>query len=77
MGSNGQSKVVFLVVKGTTIKKYILFNIVTGTGIFYLLKIVGLNIIISSIGSMVGSEGIKKLTDIKKLLPKSKLHTLK
>jgi len=33
-----KNKIIFYAIKGSTIKKFIVFDLVTGTGIYYLLK---------------------------------------
>ncbi|MFC0334843.1 hypothetical protein ACFOLF_20950 [Paenibacillus sepulcri] len=60
--------IVFYTIKGSTIKKIIIFDIFVGTGIYYLLKIVISSTIIATIGSLIGTEGAKKLNfvDVRK-----------
>lgn len=72
MNKKKQSKYVFYVIKGSTIKKFILLDLVTGTGIYYVLKILYSSMLIASVGSMVGTEGIKKYKKIKTLIGNKK-----
>lgn len=60
MKLNKQSKIVFFVIKGSTIKKFILFDLVTGTGVYYALKAICSSVLISTVGSIIGTEGLKK-----------------
>ncbi|MCE4051556.1 MULTISPECIES: hypothetical protein [Bacillaceae] len=54
---------VFLVVviEGSVIKRIMILDIIVGSGIYYALQWMCSSIIISMIGSMVGTEGIKKV----------------
>jgi len=55
-----QNKIVFYAIKGSTIKKFIVFDLITGTGIYYFLKILFSSVIVATIGSIIVPEGIKK-----------------
>jgi len=55
-----QKHFIFITIKGSTIKKFIIFDCLTGTGIYYTVKFITASIIIGLIGSVVGTEGIKK-----------------
>ncbi|MEH7494887.1 hypothetical protein [Neobacillus niacini] len=56
-----QNQVVFYTIKGSTIKKFLILDCITGTGIFYALKIVSSSILVGFFGSLVCTEGIKRL----------------
>ncbi|MHA7963809.1 hypothetical protein ACX93W_06655 [Paenibacillus sp. CAU 1782] len=56
-----QGRVVFLVVKGSTIKKFLIVDLIAGTGIYYVLKIVYSSVIIASAGSFIGTATLKKI----------------
>jgi len=60
LSSRYQNKIVFCTIKGSTIKKFLIIDLITGTGIYYVLKVICSSLIISSIGSFIGAEGIKK-----------------
>ncbi|WP_410768853.1 hypothetical protein [Fontibacillus sp. BL9] len=53
------NKVLIYTVKGKTIKNLVLIDLLLGTGIYFVIKIIGSSIIFASIGSMVCSEGVK------------------
>lgn len=56
-----QNQVVFYTIKGSTIKKFLILDCLTGTGIFYALKIISSSILVGFFGSLVCTEGIKRL----------------
>ncbi|RCX23771.1 hypothetical protein DFP94_1011373 [Fontibacillus phaseoli] len=53
------NKVLICTIKGKTIKNLVLIDLLLGTGMFFVIKIIGSSIIIASIGSMACSEGVK------------------
>jgi hypothetical protein len=57
---NNQNQVVFYTIKGSSIRKFLIIEIVTGTGIYYALKLFSSSVLIAMIGSIVGIEGIKR-----------------
>jgi hypothetical protein len=56
-----QNQVVFYTIKGSTIKKFLILDCITGSVIFYALKIVSSSILVGFFGSLVFTEGIKRL----------------
>lgn len=59
--ANKKEKVFLVVViEGSTIKRIMILDIIVGSGIYYALQWMCSSIIISMIGSMIGTEGIKK-----------------
>lgn len=52
--------VVFYTIRGSTIKKFIILDCITGTGIYYALKIITSSILVGVVGSMVCTGGIKR-----------------
>ncbi len=50
-----------VVVEGTVIKRIMLLDILVGSGIYYTLQWICSSIVISMLGSVVGTEGIKKV----------------
>lgn len=56
-----QNQVVFYTIKGSTIKKFLILDCIAGTGIFYAFKIVSSSILVGFFGSLVCTEGIKRL----------------
>jgi hypothetical protein len=63
-----QNQVVFYTIKGSTIKKFLILDCLTGTGIFYAFKILSSSILVGFLGSLVCIEGIKRLPSNKKRL---------
>jgi hypothetical protein len=60
VSSKKQNQVVFYTVKVSSIKKFLIIDLVTGTGIYYVVKIISANVLIAIVGSIVGVEGIKR-----------------
>ena len=59
--ANKKEKVFLVVViEGSVIKRIMILDIIVGSGIYYALQWMCSSIIISMIGSMIGTEGIKK-----------------
>ncbi|GAA3404737.1 hypothetical protein GCM10020370_25170 [Paenibacillus hodogayensis] len=57
---NKSRTVVVLMIRGSTIKTFILLDLLLGSGIFYVVKFVAASTLAASIGSYLGTEGIKK-----------------
>lgn len=53
--------IIFYTIKGSTIKRVILFDIILGTAIYYVVEMISSSTIIATIGSLIGTEGVKKL----------------
>ena len=53
--------IVFYTIRGSTIKKFIILDCLTGTGIYYALKFITSSIIVGIVGCMVCTEGLKRL----------------
>ncbi len=49
------------IIKCSTIKKFLILDLVTGTGIYYVVKFISSSVLIALIGSIIGTEGIKKI----------------
>ncbi|MCM3179307.1 hypothetical protein ACUXCC_000079 [Cytobacillus horneckiae] len=56
-----ENQIIFYSIKGSTIKKVFIIDLVTGTGIYYIVKFISASVLIGMIGSVVGTEGIKKV----------------
>jgi len=61
MNMNIQNQVVFYTIKGSTIKKFLILDCITGTGIYYACKIISSSVLVGVLGSIVCTEGIKRL----------------
>lgn len=59
-----RNKIVFYVIKGSTIKKFIIFDLFTSTVTYYLLKALFPIVIVAIIGSFIIPEGFKRMTQI-------------
>lgn len=57
-----QQPFVFYTIKGSTIKKFLILDCITGTGLYYALKIYSSSVVIGILGSMVGVEGVRKIS---------------
>ncbi|QNF29779.1 MULTISPECIES: hypothetical protein [Metabacillus] len=60
MSVKKQNQVVFYIIKGSTIKKFLILDCITGTSLYYAIKIISSSILIGIVGSIVGTEGIKR-----------------
>ncbi|QMV44800.1 hypothetical protein FPL14_29300 [Cohnella cholangitidis] len=54
-------KVVLFIIKGTSIQKFVLIDLMLGTGLYYVVKIIYSSVIVATIGSLIGTEGVKRL----------------
>lgn len=70
-----QKQFVFCTIKGSAIKSFVILELVTGTGIYYAVKIISSSVIIAMVGSMIGTKGIKKAQDHRKKLNKDKVKS--
>lgn len=56
-----QNQIVFYTIKGSTIKNFLIVDMITGTGIYYVVKLISTSVLMGMIGSIVGAEGIKRI----------------
>lgn len=56
-----QNQVVFYTINGSTIKKFLILDCITGTGIYYAFKIISSSVLVGVLGCIVCTEGIKRL----------------
>lgn len=61
-----QNQFVFYTINGSALKTFFILDLVTGTGIYYAVKIISSSVIIAMVGSMIGTKGIKKIQDLRK-----------
>ncbi|EEL47875.1 MULTISPECIES: hypothetical protein [Bacillus cereus group] len=59
------NQIVIHIIKGSTIKKFLILDLITGTGIYHLVKFISSSALIALIGSIIGTEGIKKIPKFK------------
>jgi hypothetical protein len=69
MGKRGiymekEKQVVFLAIKGSTIKRILILDFLTGSGIFYTLKILTSSVLLGMVGSFVCTESIKRVSHL-------------
>ncbi|WP_425455937.1 hypothetical protein [Ectobacillus funiculus] len=55
-----QNQVVFYTIKGSTIKTFLILDCITSTGLYYVIKMISSSALIGFVGSIVGTECIKK-----------------
>ena len=53
--------IVFYTIKGSTISKFLIIDCIAGTGIFYIVKIITTSVLVGMLGSIVCTEGLKRL----------------
>ncbi|MGE6613170.1 hypothetical protein ACQKFG_22095 [Peribacillus sp. NPDC076916] len=60
------NQIVIYVVKGSTIKRFLILDLIIGSGIFYVVKFISSSLLIASASSFIGTEGIKKAPKVLK-----------
>lgn len=58
---SSKRRIVLLVIKRSSIQKFIVIDLILGTGLYYVAKIISSSAIVAAIGSMIGTEALKKL----------------
>lgn len=64
MKTDKNSQIVIYVIKGSTIRRFVILDLIIGAGIFYVVKLVSLSVLAASVSSFMGTEGIKRATKI-------------
>nr|WP_307471554.1 hypothetical protein [Cytobacillus purgationiresistens] len=59
-----QNQIVFYTIKASAIKKFLIIDLITGTGIYYAVKIISASVLIGIGGSIIGTEGVKRMSGI-------------
>lgn len=59
---NTQNQIVFYTIKASTIKKFLILDLVAGSVIYFAVKIIYSSVLIASIGSIIATEGIKRIS---------------
>lgn len=67
MSKSSKDQTVFYSIKGSTIRNFIIIDCISGTGIYYVAKIVTTSIVIGIVSSVVGTVEMKKLSNRKRL----------
>lgn len=63
---NTQKEIVFYTIKASSLKKFLIIDLIAGTGIYYVVKIISTSVLLGMAGSIIGAEGIKKISKIPK-----------
>jgi hypothetical protein len=61
MGQVHQPKMIFIAIEKSTLQKILLIDIIIGSGLYYIIKIISSSLLIATIASMAGTEGIKTI----------------
>lgn len=56
-----QPKMIFIAIEKSTLQKFLLIDIIIGSGLYYIIKLISSSLLIATIGSMAGTEGIKTI----------------
>ncbi|CAM4319451.1 hypothetical protein [Paenibacillus tarimensis] len=59
-----QNVIVIYTIKASSIRNFLIVDLAAGTGIYLAVKMLSSNVWIASIGSMLGTEGIKRLVKL-------------
>ncbi|RKN74924.1 hypothetical protein D7M11_26985 [Paenibacillus ginsengarvi] len=59
-------QLVVFIIEGSTIRKFIILDIIIGSGIFYMVKFLVSSIWIAWVSSFLGTEGIKRVSRLLK-----------
>lgn len=54
-----QPKVIFIAIEKSTLQKFLLIDIIIGSGLYAIIKLISSSLLLATIGSMAGTEGIK------------------
>lgn len=68
-----QNQIVFYTIKGSTIKKFLILDLFAGSVIYFTVKIIYSSVFIATLGSVIGTEGIKQISKFQKKSLKFKL----
>ena len=60
--SKKQNQFVVYIIKGSTIKKFLILDLATGSIIYWMVKIIYSSMLLASVGSIIGTEGIKMIS---------------
>ena len=61
MNIKEQNQAVFYSIEGSFIKRFLIIDIVMGSGIFYAVKIISTSVLIGMAASVMGTEGMKRI----------------
>ncbi|WP_339816950.1 hypothetical protein MKZ15_16430 [Paenibacillus sp. FSL R7-0216] len=61
MAANKQRPFIFVTIKASTIRNIFVLDLIAGTGIYYLIKLVTASVLLGSVGSALGTEAMKRI----------------
>lgn len=56
-----QPRMIFITIEKSTLQKFVLIDLVIGSGLYYIIKLISCSLLLATIGSMAGTEGIKTI----------------
>ncbi|MEC2343422.1 MULTISPECIES: hypothetical protein [Paenibacillus] len=56
-----QRPFIFVSIRASTIRNFIILDLITGTGLYYLIKVATASVLLGSMGSAVGTEVMKRI----------------
>jgi hypothetical protein len=54
-----QPKMIFIAIEKSTLQKILLIDIIIGSGLYAIIKLISSSLLLATIGSLAGTEGIK------------------
>ncbi|XID94525.1 hypothetical protein ACF3MZ_08440 [Paenibacillaceae bacterium WGS1546] len=76
MRRGNKQQVFFYAINGKPIKYILIIDLVIGTGIYYIVKIIAASVTIATVGSVIGSEGIKRIEKRNAVVPVKRTKAL-
>ncbi|MEC0329711.1 hypothetical protein P4H42_08790 [Paenibacillus macerans] len=52
---------IFVTIKASTIRNFIILDLIAGTGLYYLIKLATASALLGTVGSALGTEGMKRI----------------
>jgi hypothetical protein len=56
-----QPKMIFIAIEKSTLQKILLIDIIIGSGLYAIIKLISSSLLLATIGSLAGTEGIKTI----------------
>ncbi|MBO1582848.1 hypothetical protein [Bacillus sp. XF8] len=66
MKKEKNNQIVFHTIQGSTIKKFLIIDLITGTGIYWIINFISSSTLIAIISSILGTKRIKKMQSLQK-----------
>ncbi|WP_068784858.1 hypothetical protein [Paenibacillus phocaensis] len=61
MAKTKQRPYIFVTIKASTIRNILIWDLITGTGLYYLIKLATASVLLGTMGSALGTEAMKRL----------------